>query len=270
MQLSLINGVRRALTLAIVTALPVVTALAAEAPKATTPAPPAPRAANGKLYISGVPGQKPGLWIAAGTANIGAFDEKKIAFKPWAKGLFEARKVQNLEPHTRCKPSGGFRQFLTPYGVEILEMPELKQILIFDVGGPHTWRTIYMDGRAHPADLEPSYYGHSVGHWEADTLVIDTVGYNTGFWFDRTGLPYTEAVHTTEYLTRRDLNSMDYRFVMTDPQTYDAPVEGRINLRWGAEEELFEYVCQQSNLAPELMVDKKNLNSIGKSSRIIP
>ncbi|HTR00665.1 MAG TPA: hypothetical protein VMH83_11765, partial [Candidatus Acidoferrum sp.] len=123
MQLRLTAGIRRVLTVAVLTAMPVVAAVAADAPKAATPAPPAPRDGNGKLYISAAPGQKPGLWIAAATANIGAFDEKSIAFKPWAKGLYEARKNQNLEPHTRCKPSGGFRQFLTPYGVEILDMP---------------------------------------------------------------------------------------------------------------------------------------------------
>ena len=56
---------------------------------------------------------------------------------------------------------------------------------IMDQGGPHTYRTIYMDVKSHPKDLVPSYYGHSIGHWEGDTLVVDTRGYNEAFWFDR-------------------------------------------------------------------------------------
>ncbi|HTQ99398.1 MAG TPA: hypothetical protein VMH83_05390 [Candidatus Acidoferrum sp.] len=239
---------------------------AADAP----PPAPAPRDANGKVLLSNAPGQKTGLWVTDYSTRIPMFDLKNIAFKPWAKALLEVRQTQNLEPHTRCKPSGAIRQFLTPYGVEILDMPELQQVYIFDLGGPHTWRTIYMDGRGHPADLEPTYYGHSIGHWEGDTLVVDSVGYNTGFWFERSGLPHTEAVHVVEYFTRRDKNTMEYRFVMTDPQTYDAPVEGKLRMKWSEGEELFEYVCQQSNYAPELMVRKDDLKSIGKSSPIIP
>ena len=61
-----------------------------------------------------------------------------------------------LEPHTRCKASGFQRQFLTPYGAEIVELPKSKRIYIFDIGGPHTFRTIYIDGRSHPKNLEPT------------------------------------------------------------------------------------------------------------------
>jgi len=64
--------------------------------------------------------------------------------------------------------------FHTPYGFEFLDVPEEKRIYMVEVGGPHTWRTIYMDGRPHPKNLDPSFFGHSVGHWEGDVLVVDT------------------------------------------------------------------------------------------------
>jgi hypothetical protein len=89
---------------------------------------------------------------------------------------------------------GGPRQWLTPYGAEFLELPELKLAYIFDIGGPHTYRTIYLDGRTHPANLAPSYYGHSIGWWEGDTLVVDTIGFNEGFWIDRGQLPHTDQL----------------------------------------------------------------------------
>jgi hypothetical protein len=231
---------------------------------------PAPRDAAGKMLISNAPGQPMGLWVTDYSTNIPFFNIDQVKFKPWAKGLYDARQAHDLEPHARCKASGAIRQLLTPYGVEMLEIPELKQLFIFDVGGPHTWREINMDGRPLPQNPEPTNYGYSIGHWEGDTLVIESTGYNTEFWFERAGLPHTESVRVTEYYTRRDKNTMDYRFVMTDPMTYDAPVEGRLRLNWREGEELFEYVCQQSNYATDLMVNEDTLQAIGNSNFIIP
>ncbi len=78
-------------------------------------------------------------------------------------------------------------------------MPEEKRIYMVEVGGPHTWRTIYMDGRPHPKNLDPSFFGHSVGHWEGDALVVDTVGFNERFWLTREGIPQhgVSASHRT-------------------------------------------------------------------------
>ena len=189
--------------------------------------------------------------------------------KPWARGLYDARQTHDLEPHARCKASGAVRQLLTPYGVEIVDIPELQRIYIFDIGGPHTWREIYMDGRSHPTDFEHSNYGHSIGWWDGDTLVIDSVGYNTEFWFERRGLPHTESAHVIEYYTRTSRDSMAYRFELEDPITYENRVEGTVNLRWSADAELFEYLCQQSNYAPDLMVNQEG-QAIGRTSRIVP
>ena len=121
------------------------------------------------------------------------------------------RDANELEPHTRCKASGAVRQFLTPYGVEIVELPEAQRAYIFDIGGPHTFRTIYTDGRSHPKDLTPTYYGHSIGWWDGDTFVVDTVGYNEAFWMDRGRLPHTSALHTVEKFTRTASNTMRYQ-----------------------------------------------------------
>jgi hypothetical protein len=230
---------------------------------------PAPRNAEGRVLISNPPGGVKGLWVTDYSTDIPFFVVEDIKFLPWAKGLFDARQKHDLEPHARCKASGAIRQQLTPYGVEILEIAALNRLYIFDIGGPHSYREVFMDGRAHPADFEPTNYGHSVGHWEGDTLVVDSVGYNTDFWFERMGLPHTESVHVTEYFTRESNTRMRYRFVMEDPMTYEAPLEGNLSLNWREGEELFEFMCQQSNYAPELMVNE-NREAIGRSSKIVP
>jgi hypothetical protein len=157
---------------------------------------------------------------------------------------------------------------LTPYGVEILEISDLQQIFIFDLGGPHTYRTIYMDGRAHPKELVPSYYGHSTGRWEGDTLVVDTVGFNDRFWLDRQGVPTTEKLHLTEKLTRTDYNTIKYEVTVDDPGAYTKPWTSGFNLRWTPNSELFEYICQDNNYAPELMVGSKEF--VDRTSKIVP
>jgi hypothetical protein len=233
------------------------------------PAGPAPVNAAGRVVLGGANPADKGIWtpvfgILAPIATLAT-----IPFQPWSKALYDYRQTRELEPHTRCKASGAARQFLTPYGVEFLEMTELKQLYIFDIGGPHTFRTIYMDGRAHPADWQATNYGHSTGRWENNTLVVDTVGYNEEFWMDRRGLPHTDKLHTIERFTRTDKNNVDYSITIDDTGAYTKTFEGGFKLRWNQGEELFEYVCQQANYATELMVGTGG-SSVDRSSNIVP
>jgi hypothetical protein len=235
---------------------------------------PAPRNAQGRALLSGANAQDKGVWLPSGVGirdPILATD--KTPYQPWAKALFEYRQVNELEPHTRCKASGTARQFQTPYGTEFVELPEIQRIYIFDIGGPHTYRTIYMDGRPHPpADkMAPGtgYYGHSVGHWEGDTLVVDTVNFNESFWMDRRGMPTTDKLHTIEKFTRVNHDQMKYEITVDDPGAYTAPwTTTALSLRWEKGTELFEYDCQQANYATELMVGE--FEKVDRSSEYVP
>jgi hypothetical protein len=254
------------------------------------PARPTPRWPDGRPNFGPAPGEL-GVWLPGNTRfaepedtgrgargagfaplNVPGAPPKpkvnQVPWQPWAKGVFDYRLQNQFEPHTRCKPSGGAREFFTPYGVEFVDMPELKRMYIMDIGGPHTVRIIYMDGSQHPKDLEPSYYGHSVGHWEGDTLAIDTIGFNEKFWMDREGSPHTEKLHFIERFTRLDMNSMKYEVTIDDPGAYTATWSTGSVLRWSPGQELFEYVCQDNNHAPELMLG--NEKSVDRSSVIIP
>jgi hypothetical protein len=191
-----------------------------------------------------------------------------IPYMAWTRAVSDDRRRMQLEPHTRCKPSGGPRQWLTPYGAEFLEMPDAKVAYIFDIGGPHTYRTIYMDGRKHPETVTPSFYGHSIGWWEGDTLVVDTVGFNEGFWIDRGQLPHTSRLHLIEKYTRTALDTMRYELTIDDPEAYTSTFTGVSNLRWENGTELFEYICQQENYAHTLMVGEGT--KVDRSSPIVP
>jgi hypothetical protein len=244
---------------------------------------PAPRWPDGRVNFNSPPGQ-PGLWTGNGgrlAVNPNSYEPNTTRNAPihideapiqeWAKALTNFRHLNVLadEPHTRCKPSPGPRQFVTPYGIEILDMPELKRVYILDVGGPHTFRTIFMDGRSHPpaAELASSYYGHSIGRWEGDVLVIDTIGVNERSWMNRDGIPHTDRLHLTERVSRPNFNTLRYEVTMDDPGAFDKPWNSSFSLNWSAGTEMFEYVCQDNNLAPETMVGTEG---VLRTPRFIP
>lgn len=250
---------------------------AAAAP--AVPTPPTPRRADGKPLLGTKPGEK-ALWLpaAGGSERFIAADsaaptpgklrESEVPFQPWARAVYDHRVANQLEPHTRCKVSGGPRQFLTPYGVEIVDMPDLQRIFIMDLGGPHTYRAIYMDGTKPPANMVPGSYGHATGRWEGDTLVIETVGLSESFWLDRQGTPHTDKLRMTEKLTRTDYNTMKYEVTIDDPATYTRAWTSGFNLRWVANSELFEYICQDNNFASDLMVGTQEF--VDRTSKIVP
>jgi hypothetical protein len=257
------HGFGAALLLLIVT-LP---AMAQRGGAPREPAPPAPRWPDGRPNLGAIPGQK-GLWQGDGRLAINpkSYEPRTtlnapihindVPLQPWARALVDERhaKVLQYEPHPRCKPSGGPRQFVTPYGVELVDMPELKRVFIMDIGGPHTVRIVYMDGREHPKDLLPSFYGHSIGHWEGDALVIDTIGFNEKFWMSRDGLPHTDRLHLIERITRTDFRTLKYEVTIDDPGAYTATWTSGFSLRWTEGMELFEYVCQDNNHFPETVL----------------
>jgi hypothetical protein len=228
---------------------------------------PTPRWPDGRVNLATAPGEK-GHWIRtrrelvvdANTTNTLPTDLRveNIPFQPWAKALFEYRRTKDDRdsPHARCKPDAGPREIGTAYGFEMVEFPDLQQVLIFDIGGPQTFRVIHMDGRPHPKgrELTPGYLGHSIGRWEGDTLVVDSVGFNEKTWIDAEGLMHTDQYHQIERFTRTDFDTLKYQVTVDDPGAYTAPWTAGFNLRWNTGRELFEYVCQANNMNPDMTI----------------
>ena len=240
--------------------------VASNRPRAKMATQPVPRWPDGHPRLGPAPGKK-GYWgtpsstvlVETGVtipmnrdgllANIA--DAGKVApFQPWAKAVYEYRQrtLFKDDPYNRCMPPGGARHFQNPYGFQFIEQPEIGRILLLLGGGDRNWRIIYTDGRpvGHKDELVLTYYGTSVGKWEGDTLVVDTVGFNEKFWFTNGGLPHTEALHLTERFTRSDFGTLKYQVTVDDSQTYTRAWTGGWTIQWVPDEEIQEYFCEEN------------------------
>jgi hypothetical protein len=201
---------------------------------------PAPRAANGKPDLSG-------LWqINAGSGyvvNIAA-DLPADSVQPWADALYQKR-VKDLgvdDPWTvQCLPLGP-RQLVNGGIARILQTPALIAILYEDL----TYRQIFLDGRELPRDPNPTWQGYSVGHWDGDTLVVESTGYTDRSWMDMGGHPHSEALRVTERFHRRDFGHLDLDVTFDDPKAYSKPWTVNLKVNLAPDTEMLEYVCAEN------------------------
>jgi hypothetical protein len=186
---------------------------------------------------------------------------EEVPFKPWARALYDYRQetLAKDDPHVRCAPPGGPRQFAVPFGLQIVQVPHMGKIFIHSGGSSRPWREIHMDGRPHPDYVNPSYFGHSTGHWEGDTLVVDTIGFNERFWLHREGYPHTESLHLIERISRPIIGALRYEITIDDPQAYTAPWTTSWEKAWNPDEEIIEYFCQDNNIDQFHMMGDESL-----------
>jgi hypothetical protein len=182
----------------------------------------------------------------------GAASEPWVPFQPWAAAFYNYNSLNNskYDPEGYCLPPGGPRLYATPYPMEFIQQPELKRIVMIFEGGTHVWREIYMDGRPHPnaeTIKGETWLGHSVGHWEGDTLVVDVVGFNEGTWLDYYGHPHTSQLHVVEKFTRPNKGTLHYEATFDDSGAYTKPWSVAWDIPWNATGELQEYICQENN-----------------------
>ena len=250
------------------------------------PSLPTPRLADGTVNFGRVPGEG-GIWNVPYITNMGmrvvddqgkslappqgrgaggggggrggAKAEPWVPFQPWAAAVYDYNSVNQskYDPEGYCLPPGGPRMMATPYPAEIIQLPEQKRVIMIFEGAAHIWREIYMDGRAHPAGdaLNPTYLGHSVGHYEGDALVVDVVGFNEATWLDYFGHPHTDKMHVVERFTRPNKNTLHYETTIDDPGAYTKPFKMAWDIPWRANADLTEYICQENNKYLQRLTD---------------
>src|SRR5947207_6360324 len=204
---------------------------------------PAPRAPDGKPDLSG-------LWLKISpkySRNIAA-DLKPEDIQPWARALVEQR-TEDLGRdymNAHCLPLGpGYAISADSTGAEMMKIVQTPGLIII-LNPDLTYRQIFLDGRALEPDANPNWMGYSVGHWDGDTLVVESSGFNDRTWLDHDGHPHTEGLRMTERYRRRDFGNLDLEVTLSDPAAYARPWTVAVRAELAVDTELIEFVCNES------------------------
>jgi hypothetical protein len=218
--------------------------LRAQAPKTSTGAR-EPIAASGR-DLSGV-------WM--GPRNAIKFSPEEPPLMSWAETRFKSVKPgygphaspDPQDPILRCIPPGVPRIMLIPFPMQIVQVPG-QIIVLFEYD--HYMRLIYTDRREHPKDLDATWMGDSIGRWEGDTLVVDTVGLNDKTWLDQVGHPHSDALRVVERIRRVNHDTLQDDITIDDSKAYKKPWTGQLVYKLRPAWHLIEYVCEDNIAEP--------------------
>jgi len=210
--------------------------LPAAAAKASDTPGPAPRTLDGKPSLSGV-------WdvpyVPDMSRGVGA-----LPFTEWGEQNWKSYDPAKFDYTAHCLPMGWTRQMNAPMPLEIMQEPN-RIALLFEAW--NTFKVVPTDGRNHPKDVDPTWMGNSVGHWEGDTLVVDTIGFNDRTRLDTIGHPHSDQMHVVERLTRTDSMHLAYEVTVEDPKAYTKPIVNKRTFTLKPAWELMEYACEENN-----------------------
>jgi hypothetical protein len=204
---------------------------------------PVPKTVDGRPDLSG-------LWLPDGNVYSGNLiqDVKDEAiFRPEAEAVYLKRVAEfsRDSPHSRCLPEGPHQIFGTGGPdhslYRIMQSPNVVAIL-FEGGG---FRQVFLDGRTLPKDPSPTWNGYSIGHWDRDTLVVESAGFNDISWLDEAGHPHSEDLRITERFRRVDFGHMQFEITFDDPKVLVKPLTRSIGVKYAADTEMLEYICNE-------------------------
>jgi hypothetical protein len=168
-----------------------------------------------------------------------------LPYTPWAADLMRQHdKREGLDdPHARCMPSNPPRMFTLPHLTRIIQTPKILAMLHeFNA----SYRQIYLDGRKLPEDPSPSWNGYSVGHWDKNTLVIETIGFRDDLWLDMRGDPLTNSAKMTERIRRPNFGTLEVELTVNDPKAYTRPWTVKLEARAVVDTEMIDEVCSEN------------------------
>jgi len=205
---------------------------------------PTPKLADGTPDLSGIWYQDTNKFTRDIAADLGA---DGVPYQPWAKALTDERATgahSREDPDANCLPQGVPKISFVPAPWKIVQQPDLI-VVIYEAFT--LWRQIFMDGRRLADDVNPTWLGYSTGHWDGDTLVVESAGFNGKIWLDQLGKPTTEQLHVTERFRRTDYGHMEIEAVIDDPGAYTKPWTVRQTYHLLPETELLEFICNENN-----------------------
>jgi len=227
---------------------------------------PAPRTAAGKPDFSGIwdkglllgevppPGRFAGIAPSQAFRDLTAAVSGELPLLAWAAQLKATRFAQNSKDHpdAHCLPLHPIQLHTHPQPRKIVQTPDLL-LLMYEANDGR--REIFMDGRTLPTgDVQPWWYGYSIGRWEGDTLVVESTGFRDQSWIDEHGTPATDRLRLTERLRRPDFGTLEIQISVEDPRTFSRPFTFTLQQRLMPETDLIEFVCGENNLSASRLV----------------
>jgi hypothetical protein len=194
----------------------------------------------------GIPAQAININIAGGFKEV-------LPMQPWAAAVVKERMANGGkdDPQSRCLPLPPPRGWSSFTLQKITHTPASLTIMDEYMS---QFRQIFLDGRALPKDPEPLFKGYSVGRWEGDTLVVDTIGFKDDSWLDMFGHPLTAQARTTERIRRINYGNLDVQLTVDDPKAYTKPWTTTIKLSLALNTELLEYICNENEKSRQHMI----------------
>ena len=174
--------------------------------------------------------------------NLGRQLKDGLPYTEWSKAQMKVRGANGgrEDPHTYCKPPNFPRAWTLPQYTKIVQTPSLM-VMLHEFNA--AYREVFLDGRPLPEDPNPTWNGYSTGHWEGDTLVIETNGIRDDMWLDIQGSPVTESARVTERLTRVNFGIMQIEIAVNDPKAYTRPWSVTIEMAVQADTTMLEEIC---------------------------
>jgi hypothetical protein len=197
------------------------------------------------IYALSVPGDDPLNFSKYVFSILADFKPEDAPIRPEAAQIAQ-RHMKDAgigNPTTQCQPGGVPFGGLLPFPNKFIQTPGVI-VMLQEADG--AVRQIFTDGRKHTADPQPSWMGYSIGRWEGDSLVVDTVGFNDKSWLDGSGHPHSEALTVQERYRRRDFSHMDVQVRLDDPKMYSRPFSIQYTLDLVPDTEIGEYVCAEN------------------------
>jgi hypothetical protein len=167
-----------------------------------------------------------------------------LPFTPWGAEVFRSYDVSKFDYTGHCLPQGLTRSMNSPFPVEIFQT-EKRLAVLYEAW--NVFHVIPTDSRTHPKDPDPTWMGNSVGKWDGDTLVIDTIGFNDKTNLDTVGHPHSDQLHLVERFTRSDEKHIAYEITVDDPRAYTKPWTNKRVFTLRPDWEIMEYSCEENN-----------------------
>jgi hypothetical protein len=207
--------------------------------------------------LSGVYTQYPRISARSGPLGGFVFTKDEPPMTPWAEAKYKAAKAVHVggyegesdDPTLNCAPPGAPRIYLFNFPMEIIQTPG-RVILFYEFD--HFVRQIFTDGRGHAKDAAPTWMGESIGRWEGDTLVVDTIGFNDKTWIDQVGHPHSDALHLVERFRRTAPDMLQIDFTFDDPKAYTKPWTAQKTFKLRPDWNIAEYVCEDNFLNKDI------------------